>query len=130
MPHAVLPHAVLPHAMPTATVAHGPMQMPGQHRDLGHPHFVQGWNDALTRQHARRHRFEGEGIGLWNVPAYSYGGDVGQPSPPQLAAGDDFAPTFVPFERPACVRPLIIQIKPMQHASRLPRVLYGRPLVC
>lgn len=34
------------------------------------------------------------------------------------------------FEQPACVRPLIIQIKPARHATHFPRVIYGRPLFC
>jgi hypothetical protein len=36
----------------------------------------------------------------------------------------------VPFERAACVRPLIIEIRPVQHAAHLPRVIYGRPPAC
>jgi hypothetical protein len=36
----------------------------------------------------------------------------------------------VPYERPVCVRPLIIQIKQVRHAGHLPRVIYGRPPIC
>jgi hypothetical protein len=54
----------------------------------------------------------------------------GQPGAPQFPDGYDPEPGFAPFEQPACVRPLIIQIKPMRHAAHFPRVIYGRPLPC
>jgi hypothetical protein len=121
----------LPHVVPRAIVPHANVQMPAPHRDLANPGSVRRSSDAVIEPYRHRHRFQGAGIGLWNSPVYSYSGDTGQPSLPQLAAADDnFEPAAVPFERPACVRPLIIHLKPVQRFSRLPRVIYGRPLVC
>ena len=57
-------------------------------------------------------------------------GYAGQPDPGYFPDEYDAGPTVLPFELPACVRPQIIEIRPPRHATRLPRVIYGRPLAC
>ena len=79
----------------------------------------------------RLHRRLFPGVGFSGPYGYPYVFDTGQPDAPELAAaGYGFDPQPVPYDRPACVRPLIITIKPVRHATHTPRVIYGRPPVC
>jgi hypothetical protein len=85
---------------------------------------------AASIQH-RSHRRLFPGAGFSGPYGYPYVFDTGQPDAPEVAAGGyGFEPQDVPYDRPACVRPLIIQIKPVKHATHSPRVIYGRPPIC
>jgi hypothetical protein len=69
-------------------------------------------------------------IGSENFRCAPYLVDTGEPpGAPVFADGDDVGAQVVPYERPVCVRPLIIKIK-VRHAGHLPRVIYGRPPIC
>jgi hypothetical protein len=65
-------------------------------------------------------------VGVSSPYGYPYALDPGDPA----LGGEESEPAVMAFERPVCVRPLIIQIKPMGHAAHLPRVIYGRPPIC
>jgi hypothetical protein len=93
------------------------------HRDFGNRHI------AMPNNRLIQNRFHGHRFGYLSLPYAPYLVDTGQPSGPGYAA-DDIGPSAVPFEPPACVRPLIIHIKPARHATGYPRVIYGRPLGC
>jgi hypothetical protein len=79
----------------------------------------------------RFHRRLFPGVGFSGPYGYPYAFDTGQPDAPDLDAGGyGFEPQVLPYRRPACVRPLTIEIKPVKHATHSPRVIYGRPPVC
>jgi hypothetical protein len=79
----------------------------------------------------RLHRRLFPGVGFSGPYGYPYVFDTGQPDAPEFpAASYGFEPPVVPYDRPACVRPLIIEVRPVQHAAHLPRVIYGRPPAC
>jgi hypothetical protein len=87
-------------------------------------------NQAVLGNRFRPHRFGRRTAGLF-LPYNPYLVDFGgQPAAPQFPDGYDPGPGFAGFEQPACVRPLIIHIKPTRHARHFPRVIYGRPLPC
>jgi hypothetical protein len=109
-------------------------------RIAAQPRIIQGSvapQQVLRRAHQavlgnkfRPRRFGRARAGLF-LPYDPYLVDMGgQPGAPEFPDGYDPGPGFAAFEEPACVRPLIIQIKPMRHATRFPRVIYGRPLPC
>ncbi|MBV9064316.1 MAG: hypothetical protein JO004_00945 [Methylobacteriaceae bacterium] len=76
-----------------------------------------------------RNRFRHARGGLF-LPYAPYIVDMGEAGGSQLPAAYDSGPAYVPFQQPACVRPLIIHVKPARHAIDYPRVVYGRPLPC
>jgi hypothetical protein len=82
-------------------------------------------NRRLAEQRFHRNRF-----GYLSLPYAPYLIDTGQPGASPFPDGDEIGPAVVPFERAACVRPLIIEIRPVQHAAHLPRVIYGRAPAC
>ena len=106
-----------------------PAQIHPAHRAIsGHP-IVAPRNAFLQHRLSHRHFARGAASGPWGSYGYAspYVLDAGQP---EFAAPGAIEPVLVPFEQAACVRPLIIEIKPTQHAERLPRVIYGRPPLC
>jgi hypothetical protein len=87
-------------------------------------------NQAVLGNRFRPRRFGRTRAGLF-LPYNPYLVDFGgQPGAPQTPDGYDPGYGVAAFEQPACVRPLIIQIKPMRHATHFPRVIYARPLPC
>jgi hypothetical protein len=100
------------------------------HGNIAPQQVLRPANQAVLGSRFRPHRFRRARGGLF-LPYDPYLVDMGgQPGAPQFPDGYDPGPGFGPFEQPACVRPLIIQIKPMRHAAHFPRVIYGRPLPC
>ncbi len=99
------------------------------------PHVVRGElvnRHAIVTNHRRAHdRFNRHHrFGELSLPYAPYLVDTGEPpGAPVFADGDDVGAQVVPYERPVCVRPLIIKIK-VRHAGHLPRVIYGRPPIC
>jgi len=91
---------------------------------------IAGRPRSASMQH-QLHRRLFRGAGFSGPYGYPYIFDTGQPDAPEVAGGGyGFEPQFVPYGRPACVRPLIIEIKPAKRAAHSPRVIYGRPPVC
>jgi hypothetical protein len=119
-------------------VPRAPVQSGIASRTLGGGHLaaapnnslVQHRNSAFIRHGLHRRLFGGAAVALSGPYGSPYAVDTSQPSPSQIAAAEAIEPMVVPFEGPACVRPLIIQIKPVQRAAHLPRVIYGRPPPC
>jgi len=100
------------------------------HRSVAPQQVVRPAKEAVLGNRFRPHRFGRTRAGLF-LPYNPYLVDFGgQPRAPQFADGYDPGPDLAAFEQPACVRPLIIHINPMRHATHFPRVIYGRPLPC
>jgi hypothetical protein len=115
--------------MGRAQAIHMVAGMPIQSRvPRGDRHVVAPRN-AFFNDRLRRHRF-GTAAGFSGPYGYPYTIDTDQPDASALGDGYDAAPGFVPYDRPFCVRPLIIRIKPTRHATDWPRVYYGRPPAC
>jgi hypothetical protein len=100
------------------------VQSHGIHRHFQNRHFA-----APNRRFIER-RFHANRFGYLSLPYAPYLIDTGQPSAPTYDPGGDIGPTIMPYERAACVRPLIIQIRPAKRAASWPHVIYGRPPVC
>jgi hypothetical protein len=96
--------------------------------DSVHQHVLAP-RSALVGDRLRRHRF-GTAAGFSGPYGYPYLMNTEQPDGSALAAGYDAEPGFEAYDRPACVRPLVISIKPTRHATEWPRVIYGRPPAC
>jgi hypothetical protein len=92
--------------------------------DSVHQHVVAP-RSALVGDRLRRHRL-GTAAGFSGPYGYPYLINTEQADGSALAAGYDAEP----YARPACVRPLVISIKPTRHATDWPRVIYGRPPAC
>ena len=101
-----------------------PVQSQAIRRDFGNRHFLAP-NRRFAEQRFRRNRF-----GYLSLPYAPYLIDTGQQSAPDYDPGGGIGPNIVPYERPVCVRPLIIEIKPAKHAAPWPHVIYGRPPIC
>ena len=101
-----------------------PVQSHAIRRHFENRHFLAP-NRRFAEQRFHRNRF-----GYLSLPYAPYLIDTGQPGASPFPDGDEIGPAVVPFERAACVRPLIIEIRPVQHAAHLPRVIYGRPPAC
>jgi hypothetical protein len=85
-------------------------------------------------QHRPHRRFLRGAVFGFSDP-YGYASPYPVPYPvdtaePDYAAADGVDPGALPFAPAACVRPLIIHIKPVARAAHLPRVIYGRPPIC
>jgi hypothetical protein len=109
------------HVVPRAAV-----HLPIVHRPLVNPRLVAAPGNALIHHRLHRRLFGGAAVGLSGPYGYPYAIDAGQPPDSALAAAD-IEPGLVPYDRPACVRPLVIRIKPAPQATDWPRVIYGRP---
>jgi hypothetical protein len=89
--------------------------------------------NALLQHRPHRRFFRGAVFGFSDP--YGYASPYPVPYPvdtggPDYAAADAVDPGVLPFAPAACVRPLIIHIKPVAPAAHLPRVIYGRPPIC
>jgi hypothetical protein len=100
------------------------------HRQIVPRPVVSMPNNSFLQHRLHRHR-------LFGGAAFGFSGPYGYASPypietgePDLAAYGPVESADLPFERAACVRPLIIHIKPVERAVHLPRVIYGRPPIC
>ena len=95
------------------------------------PHPVVPTRNAFLQNRLHRHSVRGAGFGFPYGYGYGYvspdAADAGQPD---YAAPGVIEAAGLPFEQAACVRPLIIAIKPTRHDESLPRVIYGRPPPC
>ena len=103
-----------------------PHSVPG---DVARGQVSHAGNPAAIDRRFHRHRLHRRAAWV-SLPYAPYLIDTGEPGPQYFPDGDDIGPIVQPFERPACVRPLIINIKRARHAAPLPRVIYGRPLAC
>ena len=101
-----------------------PAQSHAIRRHLENGHFVAP-NRGFAEQRFHRNR-----LGYLSLPYAPYLIDTGQQSAPAYDSGGGIGPDIVPYERPVCVRPLIIEIKPAKHAAPWPHVIYARPPVC
>jgi hypothetical protein len=109
------------HVVPRVSVQSRPLGGVSVRRNVAAP------RNALINDRLRHHRF---GTGFSGPYGYPYVINTEQPDPSMLAAGYDAEPGLVPYDRPACVRPLVIKIKPTRSATDWPRVIYGRPPAC
>jgi hypothetical protein len=100
-----------------------PVQSHAIRRHFENRHFLAP-NRRFAEQRFHRNRF-----GYLSLPYAPYLIDTGQPGAPDYDPGG-IGPNIVPYERPVCVRPLIIEIKPAKHAAPWPHVIYGRPPIC
>jgi hypothetical protein len=89
--------------------------------------------NAFLQHRPHRRFFRGAVLGFSDPYGYAspypvpYPVDTGERD---YAAVDAVDPGVLPFAPAACVRPLIIHIKPVAPAAHLPRVIYGRPPGC
>jgi hypothetical protein len=127
-PVAARGFAAMGRARAIHVVARIPIQSRAPRGDAIQPHVAAPRN-ALFNDRLRRHRF-GTAAGFSGPYGYPYTINTDQPDASALGDGYDGGPGFVPYDRPFCVRPLIIRIKPTRHATDWPRVIYGRPPAC
>ena len=106
-----------------------PVQPRALQGGVAHRQVLRPANPALLGNPFPSHRFRRTTRGFY-LPYDPYLVDTGQPGAPAFPGDYEFGPAIEPFVQPACVRPLIIQIKPRRHATHFPRVIYGRPLPC
>jgi hypothetical protein len=127
-PVAARGFAAMGHAQVVHVVPGSPAQSHALRRNTVHQQVVAPRN-ALLNDRFRRHRFR-TAAGFSGPYGYPYVINADQPYTSALADGYDAEPGFVPYDRPVCVRPLIIRIRPTHHVADWPRVIYGRPPAC
>jgi hypothetical protein len=88
------------------------------------------FKNAFLQHRLHRQFFRGAAVGSSGPYGYPYAVDAGEQSAPALIAADEIGSPVLPYEQPACVPPVIIEIKPVHRAAHLPRVIYGRPPPC
>ncbi|GAC1336868.1 MAG: hypothetical protein NVSMB26_23830 [Beijerinckiaceae bacterium] len=86
---------------------------------------------VAQEQRFRAHRFGRGAVGLSGPYGSSIVIDARQTNPPPFDAADDTEPAIVDFVPPVCVRPLIIQLKPLHldGAAHLPRIVPCSPMI-
>jgi hypothetical protein len=92
---------------------------------------AQPHRDIAQGQRFRAHHMRGGAIGFIGPFGSSVVIDGARGNPPPFEAGDAAEPGIVAFVPPGCIRPLIIQLKPLrgESAARLPRIVPCSPVI-